>query len=410
MTTNTARRPGGPLTWRAAVAAWALALAACGGGDGDPPAFDAALQGSTALAVPSVPDAQVRLLTHTMPALAGGSTPATTLLFVPRGQVPAAGWPVLVWMHGTTTVLARTCAPSLTLDTLDGGLTAEGFRSDYAALIGSYVRAGYAVVAPDLEGIGAAATTPYPYYNAASSARSLIAGLKAARQAETTLSRRWAAVGHSDGGRGVLAVQQHLADAAGLDFRGTVAYAPFTSIAASVDRLAQLATSDPANAGLYAGIQNFFVAMMTTALGTASGQAVDTRALMGADLVALLPAVRTQCVFSAFGAIAGAVAAQPAGGFAGFQPGWSQVPAMQAFLAANDPAAQPGFAPAHSTLIVQGTADVFVQEPLAAAFAATLTARGAPVIYRSYAGADHGSIVNLAGTDVLAHLAARFAP
>lgn len=408
MTTRTLRRLFA-ITW----AALALALAGCGGGGGDGSSGEAPyaeLNSSTTLTVPTVPDAQARLLTHTMPALAGGRAPATTLLFVPRGTAPAGGWPVLVWMHGTTTVLQKTCAPSLTLDTLDGGLTAEGFTSGYAALINSYVRAGYAVVAPDLEGIGAAATTPYPYYNAASSARSLIAGLKAARLADANLSRRWAAVGHSDGGRGVLAVQQQLADAADLDFRGTVAYAPFTSIAASVDRLGQLAASEPANAGLYTGIQNFFVAMMTTALGTASGQAVDTTPLMGADLVAQLPAVRSQCVFSAFGAIAGAVAAKPGGAFAGFKPGWSQVPAMQAFLAANDPGVTSGFTLTHSTLIVQGTADVFVQEPLAAAFAAALVARGAPVLYRRYAGADHGSIVDVAGTDVLAHLAARFAP
>lgn len=404
----TGGRSRGLMDWRAAVATMALFLVGCGGGDST--ALYAELQRSTALTVPSVPNADVSLLNHTMPALAGGRTTATTLLFVPKGVAPAAGWPVLAWMHGTTTVLSKTCAPSLTLDTLDGGLTAEGFRSDYAALIASYVHAGYAVVAPDLEGIGAAATTPYPYFNAVSSARSLIAGLKAAHLADARLSKRWAAVGHSDGGRGVLAVQQYLADVPELDFRGTVAYAPFTSIAASVDRLATLAATDPANAGLYAGIQNFFVAMMSTALGTASASTVDTAALMGADLLAQLPTLRTQCVFSAFGAIAGAVAAKPPGGFAGFKAGWNPVPAMQAFLSANDLAAVPGFAPAHATLIVQGTADVFVQEPLAAAFANALVARGAPVIYRSYAGADHGSIVNVAGTDVLAHLAARFAP
>ncbi|MES2716135.1 MAG: hypothetical protein V4795_10240 [Pseudomonadota bacterium] len=408
---NTVQRPRsarGAVAWCTALAALCLVVAGCGGGDD--PAPSTTLQSSTALNVPAVPEAAVSLLTHTMPALAGGSTPATSLLFVPQGAAPAAGWPVLVWMHGTTTVLPSSCAPSGTLDTLDGGLTAEGFRSDYAPLIASYVRAGYAVVAPDLEGIGAAATTPHPYYNGASNARALIAGLQAARQADPRLSRRWAAVGHSDGGRGVLALQQHLADAPGLEFRGSVAYAPFTSIAASVDRLAQLAAADPANAALYAGIQNFFVAMMATALGTSTGQAVDTQALMGADLAAQLPTLRSRCVFSAFGAIAGAVAARPAGSFDGFKTGWSQVPAMQGFLATNDLAVLPGFAPAHSTLIVQGTADVFVQEPLAAAFAAALAARGAPVLYRRYDGADHGSIVNLASADVLAHLAARFAP
>lgn len=78
------------------------------------------------------------------------------------------------------------------------------------------------MVAPDLEGLGPDAATPYPYYSLSSLARSLIAGVMAARAAEPRLSDRWAAVGHSDGGHGALGVEALAGEAAGLTFVGTV--------------------------------------------------------------------------------------------------------------------------------------------------------------------------------------------
>jgi hypothetical protein len=109
--------------------------------------------------VPTGFDAEAKLLVHTMPDIQGRQTPATTLLFVPRTTVPTGGWPIVAWAHGTSTRGQRTCAPSLTPE-LEGGLTRDGFPSDYVYQIGELLKAGYAVVAPDLEGLGAQAIGP----------------------------------------------------------------------------------------------------------------------------------------------------------------------------------------------------------------------------------------------------------
>ena len=149
-----------------------------------------------------------RLLTHTMPAFNGGTSRATTLLLVPAGRPPAGGWPIVGWIHGTTSTGGRDCAPSLSPD-LDGGLTRDGFVSGYAAELASLVNAGYAVVAPDLEGLGPEGKAPYPYYIRASEPRSVIAGIIAARQAEPALSKRWVVFGHSEGAHGALATEAY---------------------------------------------------------------------------------------------------------------------------------------------------------------------------------------------------------
>lgn len=261
-----------------------------------------------------------------MPAWSGGTTQASTLVLTPKSTPPAGGWPVIAWAHGTTTAAYKSCAPSDTLDHLDGGLTAQGFASHYAEVLGYFVDAGYAVVAPDFEGLGSAATVPYPYFQAASESRSLIAAVKAARLANAALSTKWMAIGHSKGGRGVLVVQGYLGEASELDFRGSVAYAPFTSLAPMLDLLETMKTSDPANAQLYRGVQNNQVAVMVVGLKTVNPGA-DMTALMGADLLAALPNYSSQCIFGAFQILAGAVGANPA--FAGFKSNWSSAPAMQ---------------------------------------------------------------------------------
>ncbi len=222
--TNRNDRPSGAPPLRSGVVALMIGALACSpaaaaGRRDQPSASVTAAQSMAVSLVSTQPHAisadihgSARLLTHTMPAIGGGTTRATTLLFVPSGNPPAGGWPIIGWIHGTTSTGKKDCAPSLSPQ-LDGGLTRDGFKSGYAAEIASLVNAGYAVVAPDLEGLGPVASKQYPYYSDASMARSVIAGVLAARQAEHALSNRWVVFGHSDGAHGALGVERHAGDA-----------------------------------------------------------------------------------------------------------------------------------------------------------------------------------------------------
>ena len=362
---------------------------------------------SAAHPVPAGFRADARLLVHTMPSIGGEATRASTLLFVPRGRAPAGGWPVVAWAHGTTTPGWKQCAPSLSPE-LDGGLTRDGFTSDYDFQIGRLVNAGYAVVAPDLEGLGAVATVPYPYFSEASLARSLIAGVRAARAAEPALSNRWAVVGHSEGGHAVLSVEAHADEAPELTLVGTVASAPYTSVAETAAISGRTARTAGSRAAVENGrmMEQFQVALMTVGV-MAQSPDFDPGAIMGDDLKRVLPAFRAECSVGAIGLIGDVVNAKGAA-FDGLKPGWAANPDMARFLAANDPAVSPGFTLRRPTLIVQGTADPFVLEPLTTRFVAKLRAGGAPVTYKRYAGADHFTIIRRADADVLAFLQERF--
>lgn len=398
-------KPHNSHDWRSICFALALSagtiLASGPSWAGDPTPGN--LVSSTPYKAPDAVKADATLLVYDMPAVRGGMTQASTLLFVPKGTPPAGGWPVIAWAHGTTTPGQKTCAPSLSPD-LDGGLTADGWTSYYVFITAALVHGGYAVVSPDFEGLGVIATVPLPYYSAASLARSLINGVRAARQANPHLSSSWMAVGHSDGGHAVLGVEAFAAEAPELTFKGAVAYAPYTSIEASVSAAGRLASSNPTKARDYLVGQNFNVALMTTGL-VAQSPTFDVGSVMGDDLRQQMAAFKTRCSVPALAGLTQAVAAKAPGTFSGFKAQWSAVPEMSAFLAANDPAVEPGFNLRLPTLIVQGTADVFVPDSFTTTFANKLIAAGDPVSYFEYAGADHFTLIPDATPDVLNFLA-----
>ena len=384
-----------------------VCLAACGGDDTEPRSGD--VVSSAPFVAPAAINADARRVVYRMEGISGGLVEASTLVFVPRGAAPAGGWPIVAWAHGTTTVGQPSCAPSLTPTYLDGGLTTDGAPlgvgpSGYADLIGQLVAAGYAVVAPDLEGLGSVAKAAYPYYSLSSEARSLVAATRAAYLSTAGLSNRWAAVGHSDGGHGVLAVETYAGEAPELAYKGTVAFAPFTSISAQVKLLDTLAAADPANLVGYRASQNILVGIMTVGL-TAQQPAFASSQVMDADLLALMPTLKNSCIFPAFIAVLTGISTKTPALFAGFKPGWDANPSMSAFLTANDPGVMNGFVLRKPTLVLQGTADPTVIESLVTALVAKLRAAGSPALtYKTYVGADHQNVVPIGTADMLGFL------
>ncbi|RDI52134.1 alpha/beta hydrolase family protein [Nocardia mexicana] len=151
------------------------------------------------------------------PALSSGA------LFVPHGSPPAGGWPVVAWEHGTVG-RADACAPSRTDFTM------------YRDYIGTLLARGYAVAATDYPGLG----TPgdHPYLDGRAAAYSAVDMVRAARTIDASLSPRWVAVGHSQGGHAALfTASVATAYAPELDYRGAAALAPASGI---VDRMLPL--------------------------------------------------------------------------------------------------------------------------------------------------------------------------
>lgn len=154
------------------------------------------------------------LMTYKMLSVNGTETQATALVFTPKGIKPAGGWPIVAWAHGTTGV-ADACAPS------QQGLKGNEY------FIAKLLAAGYAVVAPDYEGLGEPSGKElHPFLNLKSEAYSITdAVVAASKSLGNTTEKRWAVVGHSQGGQAALGAAQY-ASRAQLSYKGTVAVAP----------------------------------------------------------------------------------------------------------------------------------------------------------------------------------------
>ncbi|MFC8047429.1 lipase family protein [Nocardia sp. NPDC057353] len=152
-------------------------------------------------------------LLYTSTTVGDAPAPASAAVYFPAGQVPAGGWPVIAWAHGTVG-LGDECAYSV------GGPAAVERDRSY---LGAWLEQGYAVVAADYAGLGVPGE--HPYLNGRVAAHNVVDAVRAAHTRYPELSNRWAVVGQSQGGGAAVFTARYATEFGGpeLDYRGAVA-------------------------------------------------------------------------------------------------------------------------------------------------------------------------------------------
>ena len=196
----------------------ACTVAACGGDSATVTGSD----NSPTLSEFSLSDASdagsASLLNYSMPGVDGTSRRENAVVVLPAGETPEGGWPVIGWGHGTTGV-ADACAPS-----------ASENLSGYAEYLNAWLAAGYAIVAPDYEGLGTEGGHPFLHLD--SEGRSINYAVEAAVNAMPELSSRYAVLGHSQGGHAVLGAASLTDENPDVTMVAAVALAPASQILA----------------------------------------------------------------------------------------------------------------------------------------------------------------------------------
>lgn len=223
------------------------------------------------------------LITYRSRGAHGEPIVASGYVLLPKGQPPAGGWPVLAWAHGTTGI-ADTCAPS---EDYPGG-PVHGYQEIVDEALNPWLARGYAVVAPDYQGLG----TPggHPYMNAASQLHTVIDAVRAAHQLRPgQFSPDWLVMGHSQGGAAALEVAANgQKDAPQLNLRGAVAIAPGGYDYAGI---AEYALKHPNPAP---GVAAFFPIVLLGA--SAADPSIHPDALVTAQMRPLLDQARSRCL------------------------------------------------------------------------------------------------------------------
>jgi pimeloyl-ACP methyl ester carboxylesterase len=326
-----------------------------------------------------------QLVLYRSTGLDGRPTAVSGTVSLPKGKAPKAGWPVITWAHGTTGI-ADQCAPSRdTAGNPDHVLTSYVYPQ-----LNAWLKAGYAVVRTDYEGLG----TPgvHPYLNGRSEGRAVLDMVRAARKLTPALGKRYVIAGHSQGGQAALfAARLAPSYAGGLQLRGTLAYAPVSHLSEQIPLARGITDPNP-------GISSF-AALIARGVDVARPQ-LNVASLLSDRARALYPQADERCLLElrgqdSFGAI------PPAEIFrsdADFNP----------FTAALDQEDDAENLTIHTTVrIEQGSADTTVLPAFTDQLAQAYQQRKTPLVYKKYPGVDHGSIVGKAETDALKWLRTR---
>ncbi len=157
---------------------------------------------------------------------AGVPVPTSGAVFLPPGEPPAGGWPVVAYDHGTTG-LGMGCGG---ISNPEGSPFPAG-REKEDRILQYFQSKGFAVVATDYLGLAAFDTGPHPYLQLRTEATATMDMVRAARATYPQLSRTWIAAGVSQGGQAALGTgHMQRTYAPDLDFRGTIAVDPESDV------------------------------------------------------------------------------------------------------------------------------------------------------------------------------------
>jgi pimeloyl-ACP methyl ester carboxylesterase len=303
----------------------------------------------------------------------GKEVQATSLLFTPTGTVPANGWKIVVWAHGTVGV-ADKCAPSR-----------QGLGST-TVLIQKLIDAGYVVVAPDYEGLGSEGN--HPFLNLKSEAFSITDAVVAARNYLTgqgkNISTEWMTVGHSQGGHAALGAAQY-ASRANLNYKGTIAVAPASNLETILKAGENSVKGLPGNVQtpVYAKLDMFTALIVAGMQG--HNMSVNYSQVFKPQSAAIAPIAETECatdVANAFGLAMGQYAATHNNSLADYgrtQDNFMTLPVINNFLV-NE--AQPGNVKLNQRVIIyQGSNDTTVPEGATLLLKAMLESKGTTFEY-----------------------------
>jgi pimeloyl-ACP methyl ester carboxylesterase len=309
----------------------------------------------------------------------GTFTAVSGTLAIPPGSPPPGGWPIVSWAHGTTGN-APHCAPSR--------FAHEDLEQ---RAMDAFVRRGYAVAQTDYEGNG----TPgiHPYMVATPLARDVTDIVRAAREIDPQIGRKWIVMGHSEGGQVALdtAAYGNLW-APELDLVGAVAYAPATHMEGMVQNALLSDTPSGGYAFLGLAIEGF----------AASDPRLHLQQLLTPQALALVPELQEHCIDD-LEANSGWATIVPKEIFA---RGADVQDLYDDIVADTDPE---GFTISTPVMLVQGVSDEYIDSWVTVHVRDALCAKGTPVTFDAYPSATHGTVLLQADRDVAAWTAQRFA-
>jgi len=322
------------------------------------------------------------LLLYRSTSIDGKKTAVSGSLALPKGKAPRGGWPVITYAHGTTGS-ADACAPTRGYDA--GDLVSYAYP-----LLRRWLKAGYAVVRTDYDGLG----TPgvHQYLLGESEGRSVLDAVRAARAYTRTLSKRYVIAGHSQGGHAALfaaaLAPKWVPD---LRLRGTVAFAPASHLAPQFQ--ATLGISTPgAGLGAIVGLGLRAVDTGNPGLGVPS--------LLTPQAAPLYPQTTTRCydALSKPDSFGGLPLNQILRSNANLAP-------LLATIAASDPEHLRMRTPLR---VEQGTADGTVFKVFTDQLVDEYRTNGVKVTYKTYDGVSHGGVVDSGAKDSATWIKGRF--